>query len=365
MRKHGLILFGVTFVFGLLIVTANAQALDKEALKAEIKEEIKKELKGKAGIQDNITISGLIEAEAAFEDGSQEDSSDIVLATVEVGFDAKVNEWVSGHILFLYEEDDTEPMDVDEGTITMRNPEVCPGSVTAGKMYLPFGNFETNMVSDPLTLELGETNESAVLVGLEAADFHASVYAFNGDINEIGEDDEINGFGAGAVYAYENDGINIDIGVGYINNIGDSDLMTDKIPGSEIADYVAGYAAHCIFNIGPFTLIGEYVAAADDFKVGELPFAGHGAQPAAWNIELGCTFELAGKETTFALGCQGTEEALALELPKERYMVSVGVEVFKKTSLALELAYDEDYDVSDGGTGEDADIATIQLAVEF
>ena len=65
MKKHGWIVLAGTFVLGLFMVTANAQALDKEALKAEIKKELNEELKAEGGatawIQDNINLSGLIE----------------------------------------------------------------------------------------------------------------------------------------------------------------------------------------------------------------------------------------------------------------------------------------------------------------
>jgi hypothetical protein len=351
-------------------VEAAAPAADKETMKAEIKEEITEELKAEggilSGIQEHITLSGLIEVEASFGDDFEDnDLSDIVLATVELGIDAEINDWVQGHLLLLYEEDDTEPIDVDEGTITIGNPEVCPGYVTAGKMYVPFGNFETHMISDPLTLELGETNESAVQVGIETSGFYASVYAFNGDVDEHdNHDDEIEGFGANVGFAYENDNVSMDLGVDYINSIGDSDLLTEFLPG-EIDDYVEGCGLHGIFNIGPFTLIGEYIEAVDEFEVGELAFGSDGAEPSAWNVEAGYTFELAGKETTLAIGYQGTDEALALELPEYRLMGSVAMEIFDGTSLAFEWAHDEDYDESDGGTGEDADIATVQLGVEF
>ena len=35
------------------------------------------------------------------------------------------------------------------------------------------------------------------------------------------------------------------------------------------------------------------------------------------------------------------------------------------TALSFEWAHDTDYDVADGGTGENADTLTAQLAVEF
>src|SRR5210317_89231 len=151
-------------------------------------------------INERVTLSGVVEVEAfSAEDFNGADTSDITLATVGLGLDAEITEWVNAHILLLYEEDDTEPMDLDEGTITLGNLEKFPLYLNAGKMYVPFGSFESNMISDPLTLELGETRESAAQVGFEASGFYGSFYAFNSDIDdETSDDDEIKSFGANA-----------------------------------------------------------------------------------------------------------------------------------------------------------------------
>jgi len=63
------------------------------------------------------------------------------------------------------------------GTITLGNMEMFPVYLTAGKMYVPFGNFESNMIQDPVTLEIGETRESAGQVGFEHSGFYGSAYA--------------------------------------------------------------------------------------------------------------------------------------------------------------------------------------------
>jgi hypothetical protein len=316
-------------------------------------------------INDRVAFSGVVEVEAFARNGYEdEDESDITLATVELGFDVAIAEWMSAHILLLWEEDDTEPMDLDEGTLTIGNTKKYPLYVTAGKLYVPFGNFESNMIQDPLTLEIGETRESAIQVGLEASGFYGSIYAFNGDVNETGKDETIQSFGANLGYAYECDAMTLDIGAGWINSIADSDGLTDVLPG-EIDDYVGGLAAHAIFSYGPFTLIGEYVGATDSFKDSELDFKGRGAEPQAWNLELAYTHEIAGKETVFALAYQSTDEAVALELPEDRYMAAIGIGIFENTTLAFEYLHDEDYSEKDGGTGEDANQLTMQLAVEF
>eukprot|EP01155_Anaeramoeba_flamelloides_P046761 Anaeramoba_flamelloidesc39939_g1_i1.p1 GENE.c39939_g1_i1~~c39939_g1_i1.p1 ORF type:complete len:154 (-),score=27.30 c39939_g1_i1:86-547(-) len=92
---------------------------------------------------DKITLSGLIEIEAYYESidyddsaENDEDNSDITLATVELGVDVDLVKHVSGHILLLWEEDDTEPMDVDEAFITLDGEDVLPLYLMAGKMYV-------------------------------------------------------------------------------------------------------------------------------------------------------------------------------------------------------------------------------------
>ncbi|OAD19294.1 hypothetical protein THIOM_005082 [Candidatus Thiomargarita nelsonii] len=140
----------------------------------------------------------------------------------------------------------------------------------------------------------------------------------------------------------------------YINDIGDSDGLSDNATSPDY-DYVDGLGAHFFFNIGPVSLIGEYVTALDGFNVDHFAFNGKGAEPKAWNAEVGYSFEIATKETTLALGYQGTEEMVAMELPETRVLAGLSVGIYENTTFSFEYARDEDYDESDGGTGKDAD----------
>lgn len=337
-------------------------------------------------ITDSVEISGLVEVElhSINDDINDEDTSDITLATVELGIDASLSEWASAHLLLLYEEgEENDHIIVDEGTITVGNLDKFPTYLTAGKMYVPFGSFESNMISDPFTLEIGETGDTAVQVGFESDGFYGSIYAYNGDINETEDsDDKIDTFGANLGYGLENDQMTLNMGIDWTNNIGESDALGDHLDGTSgsIDDYVAGLSLHAVFTTGPFTLIGEYVAALDDFEATELAFKGDGAKPEAWNVEIGYGTELFNRETTFAIAYQGTDEALALGLPEERYLVAASLGLFDNTTLSLEWAHDEDYDAGDysatcfdntgavincNGSDNDADTITLQLAVEF
>ena len=323
-------------------------------------------------INDHVELSALVEVEASrSDDYDNEDSSDITLATVEVGLNVRAAEWAGAHVLFLYEEgEEDDHVVIDEGFITLGNAEKYPVYLSAGKMYVPFGSFETNMVSDPLTLEIGETGDSAALVGFTANGLHGSLYGFNGDIDEDGED-EIDSFGVNLGYTMENDTFTLDMGADWLNNIGDTDGIGDFLADREVArpeeidEHVNGLSLHAAFSTGPFTLIGEYVAALDSFAPGEVEFKGHGARPEAYNLEAAYGTEIAGRATSFALGWQTTNEALDLGLPESRYIGTVRVELFPFTSLAVEYLHDEDYGTGDGGSGADANTLTMQLAMEF
>jgi hypothetical protein len=252
--------------------------------------------------------------------------------------------------------------------VTIANPE-GPWFVTAGQQYVPFGTYETNLVSDPLTLEIGETRESAVLAGIENNGFVGGLYIFNGDLDENGDSD-IDSYGLFGGYSQESDNSSFAVNIGYISNIGDSDglqdAIDDNLAGGDFDDQVGGVTVDALFATGPFVFIAEYTTATDSFDAGELGWGTGGAQPSAFNVEAGYNFMLAGKDATVAVGYQQTDEASALGLPEERIAAAISVGIMDNTTLSFEWAHDDDYSTSDGGTGEaGGDTVTGQLAVEF
>lgn len=64
-----------------------------------------------------------------------EESSDIKLSTAEVAIDVDIFKHVKGHVAYLWEEDDTEPVDLDEGFIMIGGEDSVPLYLTAGKLY--------------------------------------------------------------------------------------------------------------------------------------------------------------------------------------------------------------------------------------
>jgi hypothetical protein len=313
---------------------------------------------------DRLQISGLIEVEAShgktdFKDPAVEDekTSDVDLATVELGVDAKISAHVDGHVLFKYEDDD---LFVDEGFITLVGTENFPAYLIAGRQYIPFGNFDSHFVTDPTTLVLGETNDGAVVAGYrfggEMVD--VSIGAFNGDAEKSDKDDVINSFvGSIVVSPIEN----IKFGASYTSNIAGSDSFNEVVVDPDNLDsLVGGWSGFVTFEfLERFKLIGEYVGALDNFKAGEIYDAADTKErkPSAWNVELGVAI-IDNVELAARYG--GSDDGGADFLPESQYGAVLNWGFFKNTNLALEYLHGEFED-----DAQETDSFIAQLAIEF
>lgn len=321
-----------------------------------------------------VAVDGVLKIMAGYsKDYADKDASDIIVHTAILGITAKPNEWATGRLTYKYEENKT-PLSVDDAYIILGNLDKSPGYLKMGQFVVPFGNFTSHMNSDPLTLVMGETVEKAILLGFDMNGAYASVFSFNGATNDD-TNDTIDHFGAQAGFAKKMEKMSFDVGVSYLSDIGDTGTISEKVPNGPNTgdyDYVDGAGVHLVVNMGPAFLIGEYITALDNFKVEHFAYKGEGAEPKAWNVEAGLTFNTMGQDLTFALGYQGTDEAVGLkdprsgiQLPASRILGTVAMEIYKNTTVSLEYAVDDDYDVEDGGTGEDAESASLVLAVTF
>ncbi|MCK5876918.1 MAG: LbtU family siderophore porin [Candidatus Marithrix sp.] len=315
---------------------------------------------------DSVRLTGLLETEAYYHEPNEGDSeSDIELATAELHIEA-IRGNVLGHLSFLYEQNATD-LEVDESFIRLNLSKIY---IKAGHTYAPFGNFTSNMISDPLTLELGETRKTVAMLGFDDA-VYGSIYAFNGASSEVGDANKINQFGLSLGFAQETDNSSFNIGINYISSIADTDSMVgyfeDENPDvlENLDSSVDGIGIHAVFNFATLNLIGEYVSALDTFKSNELEFNNVGAEPKTWNLEAGYNFQALNKDMTLAVAYQVSDGAVTLGLPKTRILASLGIGVYDDTTLAFEISNDTDYDENDGGTGTNSSKIVVQLSYEF
>ena len=322
-----------------------------------------------------IKISGIMEIDATVgSDYSQKSISDIALSKLELAFDADINTQTIVHVLVLHEDDDTEPMQLDEATVTMQLGKGW--YFNGGRMAVPFGVYETNFVTDPVTKELGEAHEAALQIGYAKEGLYGSLYAFNGDTirtsTALEGDDRIEHFGAKIGYIVTSGETSLNIGADFISSLADSNTVYELMSintdtdGDTIADrstldrYAKGVALHGIFSNGPWIGIVEHLRSSR-FQPAELSFNGDGAAPTATNIEAAYSFNWG----TVAAAYQTTHDALALALPRQRKLVGLSMKLLENSTLNIEYSKSNDYDSSVGGTGASSTQSTIQLAITF
>lgn len=314
-------------------------------------------------INDHVDFGGAIEVEAGWSedfDGTSESSID--LATAEFAFEAEVTDWALG-VMAIEWDGDEDKLTVDEAFINFGGTDAFPVYFKGGRYVVPFGAFDGNTITDPLTKEAFEAKEDAVTLGNAFGPITVDAFIYNGETNEGGGDSNIEQFGGALGYAFENDSISMEAHVGYSNSIVDSDGLQEELDLE--ADYVGGVALQGSLRAAGAVLIAEYITAVEDYEsTDELTGEVLSAQPSAYQLEAGYNFNLGTLPALVTLGYSGSSD-LGGVLPETRLMAVLGVELSDGIGINLEYARDTDYDEDDGGTGEEADSVIAQLYYEF
>jgi hypothetical protein len=298
-----------------------------------------------------LELGGLVEIEASHVSNDHApDSSDLIVSTMELGIITQVNEWVGAEVLLLYEEatDNNGDLNLDVALVTLADPD-ADWFLKAGQNTLPFGVYPSYMISDPLTLELGETSDTAIEAGLEGEGLNASLFVFQGDHNERADN-----FGLQLGVSSDGGRLGYRCNLAYLDNLAESDTIVDA-RWITTSDKMPAWIASAELFSGPFTLIGEYLKATKGFQD-----AG-GEQPSTFNIEGAYRLQLAHRVATLAVGYQGSLDAGDgnWALPEKRLLGTLKVGLMERVDAGIEIKRDRDY------TGERSLTATAQLAVEF
>lgn len=321
----------------------------------------------RGGWLDRISFGGVIEAEAGYaeedDDGDETSASDFMLADVELGLNVDVVKHVSGHIVFLYEQGEMdEAVLVDEGFITLNGEDVIPFYLKTGKFNVPFGNYAAYLLSDPLTQEIGETGQTALMVGLTKYWIEAAVAVFNGDVDNADEqNDHLDTFVlkvAATLPEHAVSGFGLSGGLSYISSIADTDGLEEAFEDDGISlerDDVAGFGGWISISLlETFFLEAEYITALESFNADDLGL-GEDRLISAWNLELAFA---PIEKLTIAARYGRTTDAEGF-FPELQYGAAVTYDLLKNTSLGIEYLKN-DFEDNAADT-----LITARLAIEF
>lgn len=311
---------------------------------------------------DRVSMSGLIEVDLGFAGGNiagGDKKSDITATTVEMDFSAEINDMVTGDIVLLYEEDYIDPVNIDEAFITIGGNDKIRQFVKAGLMYPPFGKFPSAMISDPMTLTLGETRQSAIAIGCKRDVSEVSVTVFNGDIAKAGDEgNTIKNFVVSAELRTSEgmveDG-SVEGGISIISNIADTYILEDEVVAGVVENNVPGASIYISAEKGSFSASAEYLWATKQFNAGELSFATEEAKPSAMFVELGYAIT---EDLGVVARYQKSKDLFGF-MPETSMGATVSYGLFDSTTVSAEYQHaDYEDDSSD-------DTFLVELAIEF
>ncbi len=324
-----------------------------------------------------------------FKNGSTGDTGAVDVNSLELGMTAAPVKPVDAKVTLLMEEEldsgrPSQDFDVDQAYVVLagnnrvlvdrearRDYETSPLYAKAGKFYVPFGTniaYHTfDVISEPQTLSLAETLESAFQIGYTPSR-SLNVYAgtFSGDgtdfENGSAEDNDVDDFFAG-----------IDLSNGYgsvsvqwMNNLNNSITLTEEIDSDTPARNVGGISVYGDVRHGPAWLQVAYVSALNEYERGSLTNNSATDQPKPSAITTEMTYngiaKLFDRPVHGTLVYEWTDEWL--NHPENVYGLVLDVPVFRGVTGSIEYIQ-RDYD-PDFSTGlDDGKLLSFRLAVEF
>lgn len=365
-----------------------------------------------------VDLSGAIEGKATYSDGYEKangvSQTDFNLSRVELDAIGEIGPWATGAIMINYEDKlphagttdspnfriSNSRLKIDRAFLTIGNLNKNPLYLTAGQFTVPFGTFGSYLLTDSLPKLLGRVKARAVELGYIKNGFNASAYAFKGD-SYVTNSGVINNWGANLDYQFHpfsyfnvlrSFNLATDVGVGYIANLADAKNLQETVYGlaqnttlvppgpanaEQLGHRVPAFDGHLSLDLYPFHVFSEYVTATKAFDVTDMSFNNVGARPSALTVEATYNFPIFQQKYAFTLGYNRSWQALAVELPKQRYAAALSTSFWPYTVETLEYYRDVNYNYGDvGGTNHRvadqaasstriSNVVTLQLGVYF
>ncbi len=285
---------------------------------------------------DNFSTELVMEVEMPWEKDSSESIVGSTSSKVEFAVDAHPIEGVCGHAVFLWEGDGS--VEVDEATIAVLDVWATPLYVEVGLKVIPFGVFNSSLISDPIAMELAETKENAIQVGYASELFLLGFGAYNGALDEAGPDNKLDDFFATIDFQVYN---GITAGISWTSDMGEGGLeeffttLPDTTPYKNVAGLDLNLSAE--FNLFQFDL--EYVTALSEWE--NVTTDDSTLKPSSWNAEVACSLS---ENYIMAVRYEGCTDFS--DQPENRYGIAGAYQFREYLSFGLEYLR-ADFEVAD------------------
>lgn len=309
----------------------------------------------------------------------------------EFDLSAQVNDWVTGYIHYFSSTEPGDNVEMEQAFIVFGNLDRSPAYASVGKEFVSSGGYSTNMVSRPLTREVGRFRANEATFGTIWEGFRGNIFGYDNErALTNGSTKNLDQWGAQIeFFSSESDffqkSVSKDVtftsGIAYVNDISGAEAYTasDVLPVDDaINAYIPSGNIYGRLGLGEWSLLAEYQHNFKAFEADQLSMNDSGAKIAATNVELTYRFDL-GRPSWLTANYGQTSQALALQLPQRVYGVTYGINILKNTVLSFEYLLQQDYSDKDSaytpsngnpnnrqlGTGDHNSQFTAQVDVFF
>ncbi len=338
--------------------------------------------------------------------------SDLNLAGANVDLNGDLTDAVLGNIRISY--DPNPPEKIADNTIITRvsasriflntafltwgDLNRFPFYLTAGQLFLPFGEYGTSMLTAPLPARVGRMRQRPILLGYQSQaipGLNAQFFGFKGD-SFIGKGSgTVDNGGGNIAYTFSVPFFKLHTGASFISNIADAGGMQNTGPSTIVSDAgefvdndfldddeeedseavdsgpltnFRGFGANESIQhrvpawngrakldmmVLPISFYGEIVRPSRKFAVENMSFNDMGARPSAWHGEGSYRFTFWDIPTTIAAGYGRSNQALALNMPLWSSGVTMRMKFKRIISVALGYQYDQAYSDGSFATGQE------------
>jgi hypothetical protein len=268
------------------------------------------------------------------------------LSTIKFSSDLQLNSWSKIHTLFIYNK---TPLPIaptfyfDEAYIDIKKPESSWG-IVAGRKWLPFGAFKSDLIYKPFTKAMGQTNEDHLGVSFTQKELYTSAEFFKPHIPIKSTTALQYNFNTGL--KKDSDSFSYEVGTSYLNSIAEAQLFQYNNGFGGFLDHtiqsqVPGISLFTNLKYKKYNLNTSFITAKNPFKKNELSFQHHGAQPASFSLQAGYEFSVKHIPSKFIAFYDESFEALGLLLPKKR--AGIGLNIFPSKHIDTQFQLFNDY----------------------
>jgi len=249
-----------------------------------------------------------------------------------------LNDWASAYVQTGATDigsGSSDNLDIQKAYLLVGNLNNSPVYATFGKKDIDFGNFTSvNFYTAPLNRSVFEASGNELAVGYAQYGFNGTLSVTNGGDNGTNlytqNNGQINNFAANVAYAASNNGVNWNVGAGYLNG------ANTVVDGANSKARSGAWDVNGSVGVNNFNVVAEYTVDTDALASG-LPHL------AAWDLGANYLFPVLGRNSVVSAdysAIHGTNN-LAQTQTFSQYVLGFRTEVYTNVWGGIEYAYND------------------------